>query len=685
MIQQPTTLEGVRHSAKLFTNSLNLNKRKEFGQYFTGMSLGRLLAYLAFDPKHKTVLDPMAGHGDLLDSVAEYAAKNNVRLSHIDGIEYDKFVALECQKRINSCATIFGHKKSKIEIGNAFNLDLLKKKFQRHYDLVIANPPYIRYQSLSENTDSQFHQTEIRNELLNIVNAIAPHNEKQIWSILVKNYSGLADLTIPSWILSALLVKPGGKLALVVPDTWRTRDYGRIVHYLMLRLFKLEYIVEEGLGLNWFPDAQVRTNLIVASRLPTAESNLSVALRKNNYDTRVISISSHYFNNQLFDLHSPTNDTNNFERYDLSCDVQLDSLLNVSKLSWIKQLEPNEHDSSVSISQKILNILPEKIIPNICRPSDLDIGVGQGLRTGCNEFFYVTKTGKSKGEDDQIEVSDKFGGGLYYIPRTTLKSVIKNQSQLKSDEVEIDKIKTAILDLKGWIHPNDYGKLNTKEGGHLLKQFRIMPKELSKLVNLASQVKFHKKNDVKFIYELSAVKTNIRQPNLERKLVPRFWYMLPQFAKRHMPTIFIPRLNHTLPTPKLNSEPPILIDANFISLWSNGGHGWKPEGLFALFRSTWVKVCMELRGTPMGGGALKIEATHLRDIPLPKLNIKEVEKMNLLGRDLFDKGNGIHTQNQIDFFVLKSIIGSENSNELLKNINQKLSAIGQSKVNIRRK
>ena len=83
---------------------------------------------------------------------------------------------------------------------------------------------------------------------------------------MVSGYSGLADLAVPSWILCAAMVSIGGRLALVVPESWLTRNYATIVHYLLLRWFRIEHVVEDEHAA-WFDDAQIKTTLLVARRV----------------------------------------------------------------------------------------------------------------------------------------------------------------------------------------------------------------------------------------------------------------------------------------------------------------------------------------------------------------------------------------------------------------------------------
>ena len=66
------------------------------------------------------------------------------------------------------------------------------------------------------------------------------------------------------------------------------------------------------------------------------------------------------------------------------------------------------------------------------------------------------------------------------------------------------------------------------------------------------------------------MRTNVRQSR-NGKSLPRFWYMLPDFAPRHLPPAFVPRINHGVARVESNLEPAILIDANFSTFWAHGG------------------------------------------------------------------------------------------------------------------
>jgi len=77
----------------------------------------------------------------------------------------------------------------------------------------------------------------------------------------------------------------------------------------------------------------------------------------------------------------------------------------------------------------------------------------------------------------------------------------------------------------------------------------------------------------------------------------------------------------------------VLIDANFSTLSLTRAQ-LPVEALFALLNSVWAKACLETIATPMGGGALKVEAAHLRILPLPRLDTDSITRLQSIGADL---------------------------------------------------
>lgn len=296
-------------------------------------------------------------------------------------------------------------------------------------------------------------------------------------------------------------------------------------------------------------------------------------------------------------------------------------------------------------------MLPSGVTPPSLQTLDeAGIRVSQGLRTGCNRFFYVTFTGLEADKNPIVEASASFQKMRFRVPVDALRPALHRQADMQAfSRGRLPH--TRILDLSNWILPEDESvavkaaEAYRKYGNTIP---RIMPEDLAAFVRLAAHYAPDPKEPLRLIPDLSAVRTNIRQPANGRD-IPRFWYMLPEFTARHLPAVFTPRINHGTPTVALNMQPPILIDANFSTAWSEE-ESWTSHALYALFNSTWCRAGMEAGGTPLGGGALKLEATHIRQLPVPLLADGDRQRLDVLGRKLVASGSA--TQHSLDMFML---------------------------------
>ena len=102
------TVENARSRAADYEASLEPTRRKRLGQFFSGLSLGRLLASIALDTDASTVIDPMAGHGDLLDAAIERASRRGSSLTRVQGVEIDHPTADMCARRLEGWHRVIG-------------------------------------------------------------------------------------------------------------------------------------------------------------------------------------------------------------------------------------------------------------------------------------------------------------------------------------------------------------------------------------------------------------------------------------------------------------------------------------------------------------------------------------------------------------------------------------------------
>ena len=662
---------AVREEARAFEEALPVSQRKDLGQFFTGMPLGCVLAHLSVDADTRYILDPMAGTGDLLDAAHEAAVSCRAAIERLDAIEVDIETADVCDLRLNRVCDadlVTPH----VVSGDAFDPDTYKTLRKDGYDLVIANPPYVRYQSLNGRAD------KTRQGLLSIVEQRLTGVSKETWSALADAYSGLADLSIPAWLLSALLVKPGGRLALVVPATWRSRAYADVIRYLLLRCFSLETIVEDTQP-GWFSDALVRTHLIVARRLAYDDMAITLCARTDWPAASWIQIapeaaSSSSLVGKPFDGEEPeaafakwcasgdSQDRVGISVRDFSLEDEWGSLRQQARSrGWLDTVEGDGHDlplfggaqqTEIPVPESLKDLLPTNFSYNNLIPlEDAGIRAGQGLRTGCNRFFYVQYIEPADEGLSIVRTDPALGGKELVVPDDALQPVLHRQAELET-WITGAIPHTRILDLRSWTLPEDCDSARAAEHAYRNtgESFpQVMPEPLASFVRDAAARSFGGTDEARTVSKLSAVRTNVRPAR--DNAPPRFWYMLPEFMPRHLPQAFVPRIIHGAPVVYTNSEPPIVIDANFSTFWPVQ-RKWKPESLAALLNSVWCRTVMEAVGTPLGGGALKLEAVHIRRMPVPRLDDTTIQELDPTVR----RAQGSQVEHAIDRIVLRALL-----------------------------
>lgn len=634
-------------------------RRKRLGQFFSGPKVARLLASLCKVGDAMPVLDPMVGSGDLL------AACARDEMSMHAGIEIDSELATRCASRLSA---------AKIVQGSAFDPFCLRTLPHRAWSRVLANPPYVRYQSLSKRCpDRLVHSAaDVRTHLLEALNECSALDDLdlQAFRTLVANYSGLSDLAVPSVILCAALTARDGVLGLVMPEAWLSRDYAAPVHYLLDRWFQIEAIVEDAHA-TWFENALVKTTLVIARRIPCRETTLTETERTSYPYVRlsgdaadIASLVGRRYPGTIDAEKAFVDDIDSWREqrpheYGPFVDVSWitpplqvqRALAAVRRMPWLSALEPQSRlkpdECSVARLPAELSAWVEQVAADdsFVDLAALGIAVGQGLRTGANEFFYAGKESED-GQITQIGPLKLLHGRSLSVPSEFLQPAIKRQADLPEGYLLRPRdARTVVIDLADAWLPEDIDRSDVEKR----KVARRIDPRLAELVRAASQANFGTPQAPRRIWEMSAV---VPSRN-------RLWYQLPPFTDRHRPHIAIPRVNHRTPFAYLNEGRALLIDANFSSLWLTKHAIIDEFALLALLHSLWMRVAMELTASVMGGGAAKLEATHLRYLPVPGSVAVAGEALSQLGKDLVDGGANVdRVRREIDLTIAKCLGGS---------------------------
>jgi hypothetical protein len=701
------TPESLAEGRSLLALEIPPTRRKQLGQCFTGLRTGRLLAALAVRHGQKRIVDPMAGHGDLLESVAERASLLRSDREELFGVEIEPQAARLGDWRVKQCAKEFGFAHERFVHGDAFAFATWRNCGQ--FDLVITNPPYVRYQTLSNGGSGEsgkpLNAEATRQALERLADRISAPEERFIWRRLIRSYSGLADLSVPSWLLCGLLTAPSGVLALVVPQTWLNRDYARIARYFFLRFFRPLAVVQES-GQRWFRDVLVPVSLVVGQRLSTAEALIPLSRRTGfgfltpfaELEVAAACARSHVGN--AFPGDDPEGDFAKWlrEYREARTGIQLrrvtwqsqrDEALAASRgAKWLSRLEGDFLSSVVHVTSTsvfpaaIAQHLPQDYLRRSQPLSSQPIRVGQGLRTGCNAFFYVEITGDvTAGEFVSVVTHEIFGGRRIDVPASALKPVLRRQKELSKIRIFADSLRGRLLDLRGFVLPENA----PRTGSGNKTNWQLIPDRLAEHVRKAAQTYMVRGESMTAIPSLSAVKPNGMGPDerigsrlLLGEVAVRMWYMVPDFSPRHFGAVCVPRIIHDEPRAILNSDPPVLIDANFSTLWCYSGE-WSSQMLFAVLNSTWGELCMEALGSTLGGGALKLEATHLRELPMPPLSVTQRQELESLVREASEArcswSEFQHYRFRIDQIVVSALAGRTLMSRETRRLLEKLESV----------
>ncbi len=280
----------------IYQKLLSETYRHAFATFYTKLPAARLLASLAIEKLDDEVIDPASGTGSLLLASLErrrtLIERNTLRnlykksldtdrplLDIVNEIILSKTAGLDALKpacfiaALNLRIATQGSLPSKLDIYNipvgedrAGSLDLLnvnkrnvlpedvKTLYDKKYDVVIMNPPFTR----SDRISFLIGETA-RNSLLS----------KQLYFGNIRvNQIFVAGMAKPFMVLADKLVKEGGRIAAVLPNSILSRSSWKEIRKELLNSYNIEYIVVSWASgtPNFSSDTRFREILMVARK-----------------------------------------------------------------------------------------------------------------------------------------------------------------------------------------------------------------------------------------------------------------------------------------------------------------------------------------------------------------------------------------------------------------------------------
>jgi adenine-specific DNA methylase len=261
-----------------------------------------------------TILEPSCGDGVFLEQLKE----KNYRFNSVTAVEFDKAEAAKADK---------------ISLNNkeVINADFHRycNETEKRFDLVVGNPPYIRYQYFDQEQQSEAASVFFRAGL---------------------KYSKLTNAWVSFVVGASLLLKETGKIGFVLPAELLQVSYAQQLREFLAYFYnKINIISFEKLV---FPDIQQEVVLLLCE--------------KNKSNTHLID-------------HLELRDASDLEKLDVSRLKSPAKKIDFKSNKWTFYfLEQKEIDFLENVAQS-------KNIPTLGSYANVEVGI----TTGANDFFTV--------------------------------------------------------------------------------------------------------------------------------------------------------------------------------------------------------------------------------------------------------------------------------------------------------
>lgn len=583
-------------------------RSKLLGQYFTPKHVAKF-ALLGLRNTPSVVLDPMVGEGVFLEVCADLFPK-----AGLVGIELDPKVAEKCRALLG--------RRASIETADVFTW--VRRRAiagETLFSAVVGNPPYVSYQNLgrirtviADVGDGTLHYAKYLTDTIREVAAMRGLS-RQV-ELLLREWSGLSDLSAYAIVLAWLLTTQTGEIALVTSNHWMEREYGRALRRFLARSGTIRGVVRHKRG-DWFPSAQVPTSVFVFEKGEPSrrqeESGIPFVELEGPAAPDLSDLLNSRTGNEFWRWLDGLNEPYHSEE------------LKVSFRRWTSTASGERQVFGGASATEELSI-PKCLEKEQIAFTLTGWEVHQGIRTGSNEAFYLQATGKGtnrfvstvtkRGLTDRLEVM---------VPHELLVPTIRYLRKDSPLMVTDDSSPWFLLNLSNVLLPEDVSAISRYplewRRAWKLENPKVIPDDLADRIRELASTPYEGKGTVRLtIPNLSAVKTNVYTPPFDSVSIPpkpRFWYQL-RFQPRHYGELIIPRVTSGAERTILIEKPGSLcVDANFTTM-IHSGTAIGVKRMWAWFNSNAFRIMCEKNGSPLGGGALKVEATLIEKLPLPK-------------------------------------------------------------------
>ncbi len=275
---------GYEIIGRVFERLIPQDERHNLGQYFTNTDVVDIILRFCLRHEDYKVLDPACGAGTFLVRAYQHKKLINQRLSHEDildtlwGNDIAKFPAhlstinlairdLSVDKNYPNIlqedfftllSTEGGFElptKARKAMAKTLGVKEREVTYPRWFDCIVGNPPYTRQEEMLEIAPQV---REYKGKL--IENALNDNTGKKIAEI-----SKRAGIHAYFFVHGMKFLRNGGRFGFIVSNSWLDVDYGKGLQEFFLNNYKIIAIIESKVE-RWFEEADVNTCIVIMEK-----------------------------------------------------------------------------------------------------------------------------------------------------------------------------------------------------------------------------------------------------------------------------------------------------------------------------------------------------------------------------------------------------------------------------------
>ncbi len=440
----------------IYNTLFNKHEKSDKGQHFTNTDEVDIVNAFCINKNTQYIIDTACGAGAFLVRAYTFLKYHHPELSHTEllekiwGIDIASFPVFLAKINLDILDLKLNTQNLRIVNKNFSNLKKSSKLKLPEFDTCIGNPPYIRQELIKDKKKW---------------NELAKHE------FGIKNLNKQSDLYVYYLMHTASFLKESGRLGYVIAGSWLDVLYGKDLQKFLLDNFKIIAIIDPQNSRS-FKTASVNTVLLIIEKC----SNKKERERNNVKFVRIYEDYSYIIGlindkdrfdklNGFVQSIKKAQDNYKTNNYFISSISQKELEIQ----STVKGIYQNGHWGTKflrtpEIYNKIISKSANKMVMlnEICE-------VKYGIKTGTNDFFYLTDETQKALELDDKSYTSRFKHqkenhqkiwkthGWYYskldkqhhiIERKYLKPLLKSQREVQNLTIKTKELKYFVLDIK---------------------------------------------------------------------------------------------------------------------------------------------------------------------------------------------------------------------------------------------